>query len=64
VSDELTISALGAGRYEVRRTRDGETAVYEVDPNQMRCTCPSGTHGRVCRHLKAVLAQLEGRAQA
>jgi uncharacterized Zn finger protein len=64
MSDELELVPLGGGRYEVRRTRDGETAVYEVDPNQMRCTCPSGTHGRVCRHLKAVLARLEGRAQA
>jgi hypothetical protein len=62
--DPLTLVAIERGRYLVSRTRDGETVTYTVDPNLMHCSCPSGSHNRICRHLKAVLARLEGREQA
>lgn len=62
--EPLTLTAIEHGRYLVSRTRDGETVTYTVDPNLMHCTCPSGSHHRVCRHLKAVLARLEGRSAA
>lgn len=63
MSEQETIElvAIEHGRYLVHRTRDGEQVTYTVDPNRMSCTCVSGSHGRVCRHLKAVLARLEGR---
>ena len=62
-AEQLTLVAIEHGCYLVTRVRDGEKATYTVDPNRMSCTCVSGSHGRVCRHLKAVLARLEGRAK-
>ena len=50
-----TVKRLRKGLYRVPSTSDAgvEWTVIEVG-YRLQCTCPSGLHGRVCRHAAAV----------
>jgi hypothetical protein len=57
---ELSLIPLGGARWEVSSRRGERLATYLVEPNRLACSCPSGSRGRACEHLRFVLAYLTG----
>jgi uncharacterized Zn finger protein len=50
---QVFLSPKGSGIYEVELTTDG---------NEVRCNCPTYKSRRDCRHVKFVLARMDGGA--
>jgi hypothetical protein len=52
-----TVRRLEHGLYEIPSTSaEGETYfVCGVQAREMTCSCPAGAHGRICKHVCAVI---------
>lgn len=59
----LRVGEPARGRWPVESGEGEEANTYWVDPNLGRCDCPAGLRRTRCKHLAAVLDQLEAGAR-